>query len=170
VLDVSLRDGSRERFQGMVEVGLAGAGAIVEGPLGRCGSFLASVRRSYMELIAGSFGVESVPVYMNFLGRASCEVHPRHTLSFVTVGGSDANCDDPARAPDNPDVMGRLRARRGMAGLRLRSVLAARRSTLCSVLAGPASIDTWFGGCHAAGRAQPQPRDADERRTSSSTG
>ncbi len=127
VLEVDLREGSRERFQGELEIGISGAGFVAEGPLGKHGTFLATARRSYLDLIAGPFGVKDVPEYWNYLAKATLELGARHQLSFVSFGGYEKIHEDvPMSDLDNPDtITTNYRAGRTVAGLKLRSLFGA---------------------------------------------
>jgi hypothetical protein len=75
VMALELRDGSRERWLTEGELSMAGAGIDVEGPLGseRRGTLIASVRRSYLNLIQGAIGLTAVPNYYDGQIRASWE-------------------------------------------------------------------------------------------------
>ena len=49
-IDISLREGNRDRFAGNLAMSLAGLGAILEGPIaGGRGSWLLSARRGYFD-------------------------------------------------------------------------------------------------------------------------
>ena len=66
VLDVKLRDGSSERVLGGVDMGIAGAGCHVEGPLPGNATFMASATRSFLDFASNSKYNESataVPWY-----------------------------------------------------------------------------------------------------------
>jgi hypothetical protein len=66
VLEVWQREGNRRRFESEFDLGVAGAGFILEGPLGKRGSWLARARRSYMDLIAGVFDPSGMPTWANY--------------------------------------------------------------------------------------------------------
>ncbi len=100
VLEVRLRDGDRERFRSETVVSVAGAGALAEGPLGSRGAWIGSVRRSYLDLLADSFGLAAIPHYTNWQLRGSLEPGPRDRVWFVAVGGRD----DIALEPDPADL------------------------------------------------------------------
>jgi len=89
VLDVNLREGSRDRFQAEFDLGMAGAGLLLEGPLGSKGSWLFSGRRSFLDFIAGAWNITSVPEYANYLGKAVYDITPSNRLIFMSLGGWD---------------------------------------------------------------------------------
>ena len=103
VLDVGLREGSREGFELSAELGVGGAGALLEGPLGN-GSWFLSARKSFLELIVESFDVPTVPSFSNMQGKVVQDLGGGHRLSLVSVGGTDhLDYDVDASDPDDPN-------------------------------------------------------------------
>ena len=147
VLEVGLREGSRTRLQGQLQLGISGAGLVVEGPLGKRGSFLATARRSYLDLIAGPFGVRDVPEYSNYLVKASYELSPRHQLSLLSLGGRETIHEDvPLADLENADtIVTDYLASRSVTGLRLRSFFGTRAVGTLSLAHALVSyrIDSW---------------------------
>ncbi len=147
VLEVGLREGSRTRYQGQLQLGISGAGLVVEGPLGTRGSFLATARRSYLDLIAGPFGVRDVPEYSNYLVKASYELSPSHQLSLVSLGGRETIHEDvPLSDLENPDtIVTQYLASRTVSGLKLRSLFGTRAVGTFSLAYALSSyrIDSW---------------------------
>lgn len=90
VMDVKYRNGDRNNFNGKIDIGIAGAGIILEGPLqdGKS-SYLFSARRSYLDLILSSTGLTSVPNYSNFNLKATYELSEKHKLSLIGLSGID---------------------------------------------------------------------------------
>jgi hypothetical protein len=120
VLDLRQRDGDRERWRTQADMSLAGVGAIVEGPLGRRASVIASAREGYFGLLAGPFGLTAVPRTTNGQLRAAWESGSGHRLWLSALGGRDAI--DFVSLPDdlgNIDPTGteRVRGDRHMVGL-----------------------------------------------------
>ena len=119
VLDIRLREGNRTRHAFEVDVNFAGASIVGEGPLGRRGSWIASARRSYVDLIANAADVSSAPEMSAFAFKAVYDLGQRHKIWAVSVGGADSvdfntNDDD----PDEPDFVGiEQRAARVVVGL-----------------------------------------------------
>jgi outer membrane receptor protein involved in Fe transport len=89
VLDVSLREGSRERYGADLELGFAGAGLIVEGPLTPNGSVMLSARRSFLDLIIRDFGLAAVPRYSNYQAKTVLQLSRNDRLWLVSLGGID---------------------------------------------------------------------------------
>jgi hypothetical protein len=89
VLDVRLRDGERERFRSQAEASMAGAGLVSEGPLGRRGAWVGSVRQSYLDLLATSFGLTAVPHTTDWQWKGTYEAGPADKLWVLGIGGRD---------------------------------------------------------------------------------
>ncbi len=90
VMDIRLRDGSREQYKTTLDMGMAGAGLISEGPLnGGRGSYILSARRSYLDLIVDAIGLVAVPRYHNLQGRLSYDLNPSNTLILNMMYGRD---------------------------------------------------------------------------------
>jgi hypothetical protein len=107
VLDIRLREGNRTRHAFEADVNFAGASIVGEGPLGSRGSWIGSLRRSFVDLFANSAGITSVPEMSAYTFKAVYDVGDRHKLWVVTLGGADRvdfNMDDDD--PDEPDFVG----------------------------------------------------------------
>ena len=52
--DILYRSGNQDQLEGNMSLGIGGAGALFEGPLGENTSYILSLRRSYLDVIAGA--------------------------------------------------------------------------------------------------------------------
>jgi hypothetical protein len=107
VLDIRLRDGNRTRHAFEGDLNFAGASIVGEGPLGRGGSWIGSLRQSFVDRFANSAGIKSVPEMGAFAFKASYDIGRRHKLWTVMLGGGervDFNMD--ADDADEPDFVG----------------------------------------------------------------
>jgi hypothetical protein len=89
VMDISLREGRRDRFGGKLNISATQFGANAEGPLGTHGSYLFSARRSYLDLIFKAAGFGFVPEYWDFIGKANYALDRANELSFLFIGVLD---------------------------------------------------------------------------------
>ena len=91
VLQVTGREGRRDRLGGRATVGFAGAGAVVEGPTGSSGtgSWIVSARRSFLDLFTSDTGIGGVPVLYTLNGKAVFDFSPRDRVWAVNVSGAD---------------------------------------------------------------------------------
>ncbi len=92
VMDISLKRGSSTGFDGSIDLGMAGAGVVLEGPLpGRGSSFIGSYHKSFLELMAkaGVWGMSAVPYYDNALGKLTFRLSRNNELSLLGIWGGD---------------------------------------------------------------------------------
>lgn len=85
VTDIRLREGTRERVAGQLNLSATGFGAFAEGPLGG-GSFLAGARRSYLDLLFRAAGASFIPAYQDLTIKTVHRPTRRDELSFLLVG------------------------------------------------------------------------------------
>jgi hypothetical protein len=107
VLDIRLREGNRTRHAFEADVNFAGASIVGEGPLGKQGSWIGSLRRSFVDLFANSAGIKSVPEMSAYTFKAVYDLGRRHRVWAVSFGGADRvdfNLDEDD--PDEPDFVG----------------------------------------------------------------
>lgn len=90
VLDIKFREGYRKKFLSDINLSTAGFGGVFEGPLfSQNGSFLVSIRKSYLNLIRGAIQLAAVPDYWDFNLKAVYDLNQNHKLTFIGLGGLD---------------------------------------------------------------------------------
>jgi carboxypeptidase family protein/TonB-dependent receptor-like protein len=90
VVDLALREGTRERVAGQVNLAATGAGVFAEGPLGgdrAGGSFLAAARRSYLDPVFRALRFDFIPAYQDATLKVALRPSMRDDLSWFVVGG-----------------------------------------------------------------------------------
>jgi len=88
VTSLTLREGSRS-FGGELNLSATGYGAFVEGPMGKRGSYLFGVRRSYLDLVFKAAGFGFIPAYTDLTFKATQRLNSKTTLSMLAVGAID---------------------------------------------------------------------------------
>ncbi|MEW6751014.1 MAG: TonB-dependent receptor [Candidatus Latescibacterota bacterium] len=106
VMDVELREGNRDEVDGQANLDMAGAGFVLEGPVasGR-GSWMASARRSYLELIVDAIGSGAVPRYSDVQGKVVYDLSDAHQVSLLDLSGFDTIEFEPGDADDDDDFV-----------------------------------------------------------------
>ncbi len=90
VMHISFREGYRKKFLTDINLSTAGFGGVFEGPLfTKKGSFMFSVRKSYLNLIRGAIRLAAVPDYWDFNLKTVYDFNKNNKLTFVGVGGLD---------------------------------------------------------------------------------
>ena len=104
VMDVDLRQGNRDEFDGQLNLDMAGAGFVIEGPIssGR-GSWMASARRSYLELIVDAIGTGAVPKYSDVQAKVTYDLSDAHQVSLLQLSGFDTIEFEPEDADEADD-------------------------------------------------------------------
>jgi hypothetical protein len=99
IVDITLREGNRERVYGKAFLSFAGFGGTAEGPLPG-GSWIASVNKSYLDLIVGAIGTGVAPRYGDLNVKAVVDLTPDHRLSIVDILGQSTIDFDKKSAGD----------------------------------------------------------------------
>jgi hypothetical protein len=89
-VDLTTRDGSRDRFHGRAGLSGTSAGFLGEGPIaGGKGSWLASVRRSYLDYVIERIDPEAGFAFgfVDAQAKAAYDINARHQVSVTTLFG-----------------------------------------------------------------------------------
>ena len=89
VTRLELREGSRERRSGEVNLAATGLGAVAEGPLGGRATYLVSARRSYFDLLFEALDAGAVPSYTDVTVKLVARPSARDRVSLLAVGAAD---------------------------------------------------------------------------------
>lgn len=90
VLQVTQREGNRERLAGRATLGFAGAGVILEGPFAKGkGAWISSARRSFLDLFTEDIGVGGVPAVYTLNNKVVYDLSARDRVWGVSITGVD---------------------------------------------------------------------------------
>ncbi len=101
--EITIREGNAERVAGGVNLSATGFGAMAEGPLGKRGTFVASARRSYLDLLFKLAGFNFLPSYYDGQVKFTQRLSERDQLSWITVAAIDRVDFNNASAKDRVD-------------------------------------------------------------------
>ncbi len=88
VLEFNQREASEKvKFRGTV--GASDLAAAVEGPLSKKTTFMASVRRSYLQFLFQAIGLPFLPTYNDFQFKIKTKINSKTELSFIGLGALD---------------------------------------------------------------------------------
>ena len=90
VLNLTMRDGNNQSFSPSFDLSMAGAGIMLEGPIANKGTYMLSIRRSYLDLLYKSFNMTAIPKYSNFQLKATYNLDNDNKLWLTSIGGIDA--------------------------------------------------------------------------------
>jgi len=148
VMDVELRDGNREEFDAQLDLNFAGFGAVAEGPIGEKGSYLASFRRSFLDLLVDAIGTDTdvAPRYSDATVKLAWDLSDRHRLVTLGVLGlDDISATQEASVENDRIVYGDQKTQEGAVGVDWRALWSDRilSSTTLSYLTTGYEEDLW---------------------------
>ena len=149
VLQVTQREGDRDKYAGRATLGFAGAGLIFEGPLGKSkkGSFVTSFRRTFLDLFTKDVGFGGVPVAYTFNTKLLYDLTSRDRVWLVNLTGVDnirlgardgQTAEDRQEEVTNFDI--RYQGRRSATGLNWQHVFNDRSVGLLGVTYSAARV------------------------------
>jgi TonB dependent receptor/Carboxypeptidase regulatory-like domain/TonB-dependent Receptor Plug Domain len=90
VLQVTQREGTREKLSGRVAQLYSGLGALFEGPLRKGkGSWIVSARRSFLDAFTKDIGIGGVPVTYTYNAKAVYDLSPNDRIWAINVSAQD---------------------------------------------------------------------------------
>lgn len=89
VLQFKQREGNPDRLQGNVRLSSTELATTLEGPLSKKTTFLASVRRSYLQLLFKAIDLPIRPNYWDFQYKITHKIDKKTTLNFIGIGAID---------------------------------------------------------------------------------
>jgi hypothetical protein len=148
VLQITQRDGDRERLRGRINVLFGGAGGNLEGPIrkGR-GAWIMSARRSFLDLFTNDTGIGGVPVLYTYNAKVSYDLTGRDRIWLVNFTGFDNirlginenNRNDDEGELNNLDI--RYRGRRSATGFNWQHIFGGNGVGLLGLTHSDAGVD-----------------------------
>jgi hypothetical protein len=119
VVSMKLRDGSRDSYDGQIDMNIAGFGGVIEGPLpGGTGSWFLSARRSYLDVVTKLIGTSAGPRYGDVHAKCTYDIDPANRISFLNIfGTSSQEFDKKAATDDRSPTYGTSASYQNTAGL-----------------------------------------------------
>ncbi|TAD92510.1 MAG: TonB-dependent receptor, partial [Bacteroidetes bacterium] len=89
VFQFKQKNGNPNRLQGNVRLSATELAATFDGPISKNTTFLASVRRSYLQLLFQALDLPIRPNYWDFQFKTTTKIDKKTTLSFLGIGAID---------------------------------------------------------------------------------
>jgi len=89
VMSIGIREGRTDENHAKATVSATELGLNLEGPVAEGGSFLFSVRRSYLDPVFKYYGFAFTPYYWDFLGKVSYQFGKNDKLEALGIGAID---------------------------------------------------------------------------------
>ena len=91
VMELNLRDGSEEKVNGIFQVGASEVGLTLDGPLSKKTTYIASVRRSYLQYLFGVIGLPFLPTYNDYQVKIKHKFNRKNQITFLSLGAYDVS-------------------------------------------------------------------------------
>ena len=89
VLDIRLKEGSRDRVHTKISLGASDASLTLNGPLNSRSTFIASVRQSYLQMLFKWLDLPFLPTYNDFQFKYDYRISDRRNLSIIALASLD---------------------------------------------------------------------------------
>lgn len=89
VLDLKLKDGRTDKTGGTFQVGSSEAGLTLEGPLSKKTTYIASVRRSYLQFLFAALDFAFLPTYTDYQAKVKYNIDKKNQITFLGLGAVD---------------------------------------------------------------------------------
>jgi len=103
VMDVTLREGNNHSHHQQMDINMAGFGFTFEGPLSPKSSYLYSLKRSFLDFVISSTGMQAIPEYWSSQGKIAYHLSPTQKIYINFIGGID---EINIEGEDNPQLRG----------------------------------------------------------------
>jgi hypothetical protein len=90
IVDVALREGSRDQLHAQADFNMAGLGGYMEGPIGKNVSFVVGARHSWVDALVALLDVGKAPNYGDAQAKLVWRLNGNHRLSALGVFGLSA--------------------------------------------------------------------------------
>lgn len=143
VLEIDFREGTREGLELGIEGSMAAVEVNAEGPLGRGrGSWLLSVRQSYLDLIVDAIGTGVAPKYRDVQGKATYDLDDSNRISTLVLFGKSEIGFTRAEAEEDGNIaFGDYSSRQGTVGLTWRRLWGSRGYSVVAVSSSSETAD-----------------------------
>ena len=89
ILNFTFVDGNKDKMKYRSTVGASDLGLTVDGPVGKKGTLLLSVRRSYLKFLFSALKLPFLPTYTDFQVKYKIRLDPKNELTILGLGAKD---------------------------------------------------------------------------------
>src|SRR6056297_213407 len=91
VIEMYQVDGSKEQFNFRGAVGASDLALTADGPIGENTTYIASVRRSYLQFLFAALELPFLPKYNDYQFKVKSKLNDKNEISVVSLGAYDVN-------------------------------------------------------------------------------
>ncbi len=121
--EIEYREGNNESFEFNLGFGLGGLGGLIEGPLFNKSSFIASYRKSYLNVISDLINAGGLPSYQDIQGKITYKPDVYNIFSLLYVNGSslyDRSIEDGISTGQN--IYGKIKNNQNTLGINFKHI------------------------------------------------
>ncbi len=89
VLEMKQIDGNKDKLKFRGSVGASDLALTIDGPIGEKTTYIASVRRSYLQFLFSALGLPFLPTYNDFQLKVRTRLDKKNELTFIGLGAID---------------------------------------------------------------------------------
>ncbi|HEX2959636.1 MAG TPA: TonB-dependent receptor [Chitinispirillaceae bacterium] len=94
VLDVKLKDGNDKLILGGIDIGIAGVGGHIEGPLWSGCTFMASATKSFLDIVAHYADISALPEYWGVQSKVTQKLGNHRLYANLILGNNEIHIAD----------------------------------------------------------------------------
>jgi len=91
ILSMKQIDGSKDKLNFRGSVGATDLALTADGPLGNNSTFIASVRRSYLQFLFDAIGLPFLPTYNDYQLKVKMKINDKNEIVVISLGALDKN-------------------------------------------------------------------------------
>lgn len=89
VFDFKFKDGRTDRVGASLTLGSSDLATIIEGPINKKTTFIASYRRSYLQFLFKAIGLSFLPEYNDFQFKVRTKIDDKNEITIIGIGAID---------------------------------------------------------------------------------
>ncbi len=89
VMELKQKEGNKDRIRGRFTIGSSDIGLTVDGPIGKKTTYMASVRRSYLQFIFKAVQLPFLPTYNDAQFKVKTDLNSKNSITFIGLGSFD---------------------------------------------------------------------------------
>lgn len=91
IMEINLKDGRTDKTGGIFQVGASEVGLTLDGPINKKTTYLASIRRSYLQFLFKAIGLPFLPTYNDYQFKVKHNFNRNNQLTILSLGAYDVS-------------------------------------------------------------------------------
>ncbi|MDA8787629.1 TonB-dependent receptor [Schleiferiaceae bacterium] len=91
IMEINLKDGRTDKTGGIFQIGASEVGLTLDGPINKKTTYLASIRRSYLQFLFKAIGLPFLPTYNDYQFKVKHNFDRNNQLTILSLGAYDVS-------------------------------------------------------------------------------